>query len=63
MATTIKKKENLYWVDCFTEGGFCYASHDGCTWEDVQCLRRIAKILGETVKYEKSGFKEYSYTV
>ena len=47
------KRRNIYWVDCYTSGGWNYASHSNCTWQDVLDLKRVAKLLGETIKYEK----------
>lgn len=46
------RKQNLYWVDVYSNG-FCYRSVSNCTWEDVKELRKVAKLLGETIKYEK----------
>lgn len=45
-------KRNLYWVDIL-RNGFCYRSVHSCTWEQVKELRKNAKLLGETIKYEK----------
>lgn len=55
----IKKK--VYWVDCYTNG-FCYRSVTECSWEQVQALKRTAKLLGETIKYEVMRVDEYEYT-
>ena len=63
MARTIKRKVTLYWVDCYTNGGMCYSSHYDCTWQDVLTFKKTAKMLGETIKYEKFGSKEYTYTI
>ena len=46
-------KKKLYCVDCYTEGGYCYATHHNCTWEDVKRLRKSAHALNETIKYEE----------
>ena len=54
-------RRNIYWVDCYTRGGWNYASHSNCTWEQVLELKRIAKLLGETIKYEKLCTKQYKY--
>jgi hypothetical protein len=48
----VKKKENLYWVDMYSDG-YCYRSVHSCTWEEVKQIRKTAKMLGETIKYEK----------
>lgn len=45
-------KQNLYWVNIY-RNGFCYRSVHSCTWEQVKELRRNAKMLGETISYEK----------
>lgn len=47
------RERNYYWVNCCTPGGFCYASHYNCSWKDVIRFRQIAKLLGETINYEK----------
>ena len=47
------KKQTTYWVDCYTPGGFCYRSTHGVTMEQVREMKKIAKVLGETIKYEK----------
>jgi hypothetical protein len=41
--------------------GYRYRTTTGCTWEDVQDLRRQAKAIGETVKWEVIGTKTYEY--
>ena len=63
MKRTIKRKQNLYDVDCISEGGVCYVTHLFCDWDAVKSYRRIARMLGETIRYEKSGTKEYTYTL
>lgn len=47
------REKQLYWVDCLLSNGMCYRSVSNCTWEDVKELRKVAKLLGETIKYEK----------
>lgn len=47
------KQPNLYYVDWYTEGGFCYRTTSNCTWADVLACKRQAKWLGETIKYSK----------
>lgn len=42
-----------YIVDCYTDSGFCYRTITNCDWEGVKNLRNIARILGETIKYER----------
>lgn len=50
------RKRNLYWVDIYTRGGWCYRSVHSCTMEQVRELRKQAKLLGETIKYEKQDW-------
>ena len=45
--------KTTYWVDWYTPGGFCYRSTHGVTMEQVREMKKIAKVLGETIKYEK----------
>lgn len=47
------KQPNLYYVDWYTEGGFCYRTTSNCTWADVLACKRQAKWLGETIKYSR----------
>lgn len=47
------KKQTTYWVDWYTPGGFCYRSIHSVTMEQVREMKKIAKVLGETIKYEK----------
>lgn len=47
------REKQLYWVDCLLSNGMCYRSVSSCTWEEVKELRKLAKLLGETIKYEK----------
>ena len=63
MARVIKRYKNLFMVNCYTEGGHCYATHVGCDWDEVRHYQRVAKMLGETIQYEKDGRAEYSYTI
>ena len=42
-----------YTVDCYTESGYCYRTITNCDWEAVKNLRNIARLLGETIKYER----------
>lgn len=57
---TIKKTVNIYAVDWYYNG-YNYRTTTGCTWKDVQELRRQAKAIGETVKWEVMGTKTYEY--
>jgi len=50
---SIMAKPNLYYVDWYTEGGFCYRTTSNCTWSDVLACKRQAKWLGETIKYSR----------
>lgn len=55
-----KKTVKIYAVDWYYEG-YNYRTTTGCTWEDVQDLRRQAKAIGETVKWKVIGTKTYEY--
>ena len=57
---TIKKTVKIYAVDWYYNG-YNYRTTTGCTWKDVQELRRQAKAIGETVKWEVIGTKTYEY--
>lgn len=46
-------KTKRYWIDFYTPGGHCYRSVYDCTWKDVLHFKKLAKILGETIKYEE----------
>ena len=41
-----------YWVDWYRDG-WCYRSTHGATWEHVKEMKKLAKALGETIKYTK----------
>ena len=56
----IKKTVKIYAVDWYYNG-YCYRTTTGCTWADVQDLRRQAKAIGETVKWEVIGTQAYEY--
>ena len=55
-----KKTVKIYAVDWYYNG-YRYRTTNGCTWEDVQDLRRQAKAIGEPVKWEVIGTKTYEY--
>lgn len=44
--------KNSYTVNWYING-FCYRTTVGCDWDAVKRFRRLAKVLGETIKYEK----------
>ena len=46
------RKKKLYWVDFYTEGGWCYRSVYNIDWSGVLECKRLAKELGEYIKYE-----------
>lgn len=46
------KKNVTYWVDWYCNG-FCYRSTHGVTWDEVKEMKKLAKLLGETIKYTK----------
>ena len=41
-----------YWVDWY-RNDWNYRSTHGVTWEQVKEMKKLAKALGETIKYEK----------
>lgn len=45
-------KKKTYWVDIYTSGGWCYRSVHGVDWKGVLELRKQARLLGESIKYE-----------
>ena len=55
-----KKTVKIYAVDWYYNG-YCYRTTTGCTWADVQDLRRQAKAIGEIVKWEVIGTQTYEY--
>ena len=52
------RKQKIYSVNWYSNG-FCYRTTTNCSWEDVQSIKRTAKLIGETVKYEVIGYKQY----
>lgn len=56
----MKKVVNLYWVDWYKDG-FCYRSTSNCKWEDVLKCKKVAKMLGEKITYEKYDTIVYEY--
>ena len=55
-----KKTVKIYAVDWYYNG-YRYRTTTGCTWADVQDLRRVAKSIGETIKWEVIGTQTYEY--
>ena len=53
-------KQKIYAVDWYCNG-FCYRTTTGCTWEDVKRMRRVAKDIGDTIKYEVIDTIVYKY--
>lgn len=43
---------NTYTVNWYSNG-WNYRTTIGCDWETVKRFRKLAKALGETIKYEK----------
>ena len=62
MRRKIIKKVNIYSVD-WIHSGFCYRTTMGCTWEDVLDCKRVAKELGEKIKYEKYDTRKDVYVL
>lgn len=46
-------KKKKYWVDFYTSGGHCYKSVYDVTYDNVLRFKKLAKLLGETIKYEE----------
>lgn len=53
-------KVKYYTVDWY-RNGFCYRTTLGCDMEAVKDCKRIAKLLGETIKYELEKVVAYEY--
>ena len=60
MRKKIVRKTKIYSVDWFYNG-FCYRTTMGCKWEDVKECKRVAKLLGEEIKYEHYDTREEVY--
>ena len=63
MARKIIRKVKIYDVDWFLSNGFNYRTTTRCKWEDVLDCKRVAKMLGETIKYEHVDTIVYEYTI
>ena len=61
MGRKIIRIRKVYTVDCY-RNGFCYCTHTECSWEDVKNLRRIAKLLGETIQYSVDRIIKEDYS-
>ncbi len=48
----MKSMKKTYLVRWFLDNGFEYKATSGCHWEDVLKCRKLARALGETIKYE-----------
>ena len=55
-------KTKIYSVD-WIKNGFCYRTTMECTWEDVKNYKRIAKLLGEKIKYQHYRTREDVYVI
>ena len=62
MSRVKKVYVQYYCVDWILSNGHCYRTTDGMTWKDVLEAKRTAKMLGETIKYEKTERKCYNYS-
>lgn len=51
------KKYDIHWY-C---GTHCYRTTSNCTFEQVQESRKIAKVIGDTIKYEYSHTEKIEY--
>ena len=52
--------EKRYEVDWY-RNGFCYRTTTNVTWEGVKDMKKIAKLLGETISYDHVTTKKYEY--
>lgn len=48
MATIKKKTYTVHWYS----NGYCYRTTTGCDWDAVKYFRQVAKLTGDTIKYE-----------
>lgn len=62
MSRKIVRRKNIYTVDWY-RGDWCYRTTTDCDWETVKECRRAAKLMGETIKYEKTDVKEDVYII
>ena len=62
MKRKITRRKNIYTVDWY-RNNWCYRTTTDCDWETVKECRQAAKLMGETIKYEKTGVKEDVYTL
>ena len=53
-------QKTLYTIDWYTNG-FCYRTTCGCDREAVKDAKKLAKLLGETIKVEKERVVKYAY--
>lgn len=44
--------KNTYSVNWYSNG-FCYRTTNGVDWDGVKRFKKLAKMLGETITYEK----------
>ena len=51
----------LYEVNCYTIGGYNYATHYDCTLEEVKKFQKLAKLLNEKITYECCRVVKYEY--
>lgn len=58
MTRSIKVK---YYTVNWYQNGFCYRTTRGCNIDAVKNYKRIAKLLGETLKYELEKVVNYKY--
>lgn len=52
MARKLIRKTKIYNVDWYLSNGFCYRTTTKCKWADVLQCKKVAAMLGETIKYE-----------
>jgi hypothetical protein len=55
-----RRTKKIYDVDWYCNG-FLYRTTTGCDWEDVKNLKKVAKLLGETIKWECVDERTYEY--
>ena len=52
--TSKRVKMNLYDIDYILPNGHCYRTTSNATWSGVREAKKLAKMLGETIRYEKT---------
>lgn len=51
----LRKLYTIHWY----RGDWCYRTTMGCPWSHVLEMKRLAKVLGDTIKHEFDCYSEY----